>query len=93
MDPAYRFHDFRDTLVDIEHRRTRPYRPQTNDKVERFHRTLADEWAYARLYIGAAERCEEFPRWLPITTATTRTRWPISRHPRTYLSAQYNWRR
>jgi transposase InsO family protein len=32
--------------------------------VERFHRTLADEWAYARLYTSDAERCEEFPRWL-----------------------------
>jgi transposase len=57
-------HVFRDALGDIEHRRTRPYRPQTNGKVERFHRTLADEWAYARLYRSDAERCEEFPRWL-----------------------------
>jgi transposase InsO family protein len=61
---CYRSHTFRDALGAIQHRRTRPYRPQTNGKVERFHRTLADEWAYARLYTSDAERCDEFPRWL-----------------------------
>ena len=62
---CYRSHAFRNALGDeIEHRRTRPYRPQTNGKVERFHRTLADEWAYARLYTSDAERCAEYPRWL-----------------------------
>ncbi len=61
---CYRSHTFSDTLGDIEHRRTRPYRPQTNGKVERFHRTLADEWAYAGLYRSDAERCDEFLTWL-----------------------------
>jgi transposase InsO family protein len=61
---CYRSHAFRDALGDIEHRRTRPYRSQTNGKVERFHRTLADEWAYARLYTSDAERCAEFTTWL-----------------------------
>ena len=61
---CYRSHAFRDALGGIEHRRTKPYRPQTNGKVERFHRTLADEWAYARLYTSDAERCAEYPRWL-----------------------------
>jgi transposase InsO family protein len=61
---CYRSHTFADALGDITHRRTRPYRPQTNGKVERFHRTLADEWAYARLYRSDTERCDEFPKWL-----------------------------
>lgn len=61
---CYRSHAFRDALGAIARRRTRPYRPQTNGKVQRFHRTLADEWAYARLYRSDAERCQEFPRWL-----------------------------
>jgi transposase InsO family protein len=61
---CYRSHDFRDALGCIEHRRTRPYRPQTNGKVERFHRTLADEWAYARLYRSDDERCQKYSTWL-----------------------------
>ncbi|MFD0773764.1 integrase core domain-containing protein, partial [Streptomonospora algeriensis] len=48
----------------IAHKRTRPYRPQTNGKVERFHRTLVDEWAYSRPYTGEAERREALPEWL-----------------------------
>jgi transposase InsO family protein len=52
---CYRSHAFCDALGEIEHRRTRPYRPQTNGKVERFHRTLADEWAYAQLYRSDAD--------------------------------------
>lgn len=61
---CYRSHDFAEALGTIKHRRTRPYRPQTNGKVERFHRTLADEWAYARLYTSDAERCAEYPTWV-----------------------------
>jgi transposase InsO family protein len=40
----------------IRHTRTRPYRPATNGKVERFNRTLLDEWAYVRSYASEAER-------------------------------------
>lgn len=38
------------------HKRTRPYRPQTNGKVERFHRILLEEWAYIRDWTSEAER-------------------------------------
>jgi transposase InsO family protein len=61
---CYRSRTFADALGAIEHRRTRPYRPQTNGKVERFHRTLADEWAYARVYRSDGERCDAFAIWL-----------------------------
>jgi transposase InsO family protein len=41
---AYRSHAWRDACAElgVRHKRTRPYRPQTNGKIERFHRTLAD---------------------------------------------------
>jgi transposase InsO family protein len=45
-------------------KRTRPYRPQTNGKVERFHQTLQAEWSYARRYRSNEERLAELPRWL-----------------------------
>jgi transposase InsO family protein len=52
------------TDLGITRKRTRPYRPQTNGKVERFHRTLADEWAYARPYPTETARRAALPGWL-----------------------------
>jgi transposase InsO family protein len=62
---CYRSHAFKDALgPDIKHKRTRPYRPQTNGKVERYNRTMLDEWAYARPYRSEAERVAAFANWL-----------------------------
>ena len=63
---AYRSYPWRDTCdaLSITPKCTRPYRPQTNGKVERFHRTMADGWAYARCYASEAERRSELERWL-----------------------------
>lgn len=50
--------------LDLKHRRTRPYRPQTNGKAERFIQTLIREWAYARRYRSSAARAGALPTWL-----------------------------
>jgi transposase InsO family protein len=48
----------------LQHLRTRPYRPRTNGKAERFIQTLQNEWAYGRLYGSSAERTAALPPFL-----------------------------
>jgi transposase InsO family protein len=48
----------------ITHVRIPPYRPRANGKVERFNRTLAEEWAYRRLYRSNPERLRALGRWI-----------------------------
>ncbi|NJD29185.1 MAG: IS481 family transposase [Chloroflexi bacterium] len=50
--------------IGARHKRTRPHRPQTNGKAERFIKTLLDEWAYGRLYRSNLERLERLPGWV-----------------------------
>ena len=62
---CYRSQAFTDALgPQIKHRFTRPYRPQTNGKVERFNRTLAEEWAYAATYRSEEARAATYDAWL-----------------------------
>jgi transposase InsO family protein len=48
----------------LRHLRTRPYRPRTNGKAERFIRTMLAEWAYGALYGSEAERAAALSGWL-----------------------------
>jgi transposase InsO family protein len=62
--PCYRSRDFAAALGNVKHRRTRPYRPQTNGKVEQFNRTITAEWAYAQVYLSDAARADTHADWL-----------------------------
>jgi transposase InsO family protein len=52
------------TAHDIQHLTTEPYRPRTNGKVERFHQTMAREWAYGLAYRSHHHRTHALPHWL-----------------------------
>jgi len=73
---AYRSRLFARTCqaLGIKHSFTRPYRPQTNGKAERFIQTCLREWAYARSYANSAERTS----WLPAFLAYYNARRPHS---------------
>jgi transposase InsO family protein len=48
----------------IRHLTTKPYRPRTNGKVERFHQTMGREWAYGLTYNSHRQRNQALPHWL-----------------------------
>lgn len=52
------------TKAGIVHIRTRPYRPRTNGKAERFIQTMLREWAYAAVYRSSEHRRQALPAWL-----------------------------
>jgi transposase InsO family protein len=58
--------DLRNLLAhqQIRHLTTKPYRPRTNGKVERFHQTMAREWAYGVVYGSHRDRAAALPHWL-----------------------------
>jgi transposase InsO family protein len=64
--PGYRstLHALACRALRIKHLRTRPYRPRTNGKAERFIRTLLAGWAYAAIYRSSAEREAALSGWL-----------------------------
>jgi transposase InsO family protein len=63
---AYKSHLWQDTCAElgITVKKTRPYRPQTNGKIERFHRTLAEGWAFKKFYNSESARLAALPGWL-----------------------------
>jgi len=63
---AYRstIHALARRILGLKHLRTRPYRPQTNGKAERFIRTMLGGWAYGAVYGSSAERTAALDGWL-----------------------------
>jgi transposase InsO family protein len=63
---AYKSHLWRDTCLElgIKPKKTRPYRPQTNGKIERFHRTLVEGWAFKKFYSSESARLAALPAWV-----------------------------
>jgi transposase InsO family protein len=62
---SYRSHSFRNACqqMQIRHRRTKPYSPQTNGKAERFIQTALREWAYAKHWENSQERDAHLKPW------------------------------
>jgi transposase InsO family protein len=68
--PAYRstLHALACRALGLRHIRTRPYRPRTNGKAERFIRTMLAGWAYGAIYQNSDERRAALPGWLDYYT-------------------------
>jgi transposase InsO family protein len=64
--PAYSsaIHALACRALGLRHLRTRPYRPQTNGKAERFIRTMLAGWAYGAIYRTSTERAAALDGWL-----------------------------
>jgi transposase InsO family protein len=58
------FHSVVCSELGLKHTYTRPYRPRTNGKAERFIQTLINAWAYGRIYASSAERTAQLQPWL-----------------------------
>jgi transposase InsO family protein len=79
---AYRskLHQIACRTLGIKHLRTRPYRPRTNGKAERFIRTMLGGWAYEAIYRHSAERTAALDGWL-WTYSHRRPHGSLSRQP------------
>jgi transposase InsO family protein len=63
---AFRSKDFAQacTELNVKHRFTRPYRPQTNGKAERFIQSALREWAYGFVYQNSLQRTDHLDAWI-----------------------------